>query len=90
MKNKNSIKQKIFWRDSYVESCREKNYQFDYEKITFIWQLILLKANNISSVLEYGSNIGRDIKTMNTFLPQTNKSILEINFSKILQINKQR
>lgn len=70
--------QQEFWKNEYAAAYIEKNKSFNQEKGIACWRLMLQKAEKIESVLECGSNIGRNIGFLNTVLPDANKSIIEI------------
>lgn len=55
-----------------------KNSQFDMQSGVDCWKQMLAKAKDIRSVLECGSNIGRNIAFLNEVLPEVSKSIIEI------------
>lgn len=70
--------QQEFWKKEYAASYIEKNKSFDEEMGIACWKEMLKKADKIESVLECGSNIGRNISFLNSVLPNAQKSIIEI------------
>jgi len=70
--------QQKFWSEDYAETYIEKNSHFDQNLGVKAWKEMLKKASNISSLLECGSNIGRNIEFLTVALPQAKKSIIEI------------
>lgn len=70
--------QQNFWKNEYAAAYIEKNKSFNQEKGIFCWNQMLAKADKIESVLECGSNIGRNIGFLDKVLPTAQKSIIEI------------
>jgi pseudaminic acid biosynthesis-associated methylase len=72
--------QQAFWKETYTDEYMKRNSNFDFDLAIEAWNIILKKADkeSISSVLECGSNIGRNINFLNTVLPNAKKSIIEI------------
>jgi len=71
-------KQEIFWRDTYSKEYISRNSEFDIDSGVKAWGIMLRNTEAISSVLECGSNIGRNINILNHVLPSATKSIVEI------------
>ncbi|MHA4846792.1 pseudaminic acid biosynthesis-associated methylase [Flavitalea antarctica] len=74
----NLNEQQNFWANDYASEYIEKNNDFDLSLGVEGWQKMLNKTENITSVLECGCNIGRNIRFLNTLLPEAQKSIIEI------------
>jgi pseudaminic acid biosynthesis-associated methylase len=70
--------QQVFWKEKYSKEYIEKNSDFDLEKGIKCWAKMLEHAEGITSVLECGSNIGRNIQMLDHLLPSAAKSIIEI------------
>jgi pseudaminic acid biosynthesis-associated methylase len=72
--------QQAFWKETYTDEYMKRNSNFDFDLAIEAWNIILKKADkeSINSVLECGSNIGRNINFLNTVLPNAKKSIIEI------------
>jgi pseudaminic acid biosynthesis-associated methylase len=70
--------QEKFWAETYAEAYIPKNIDYDTELAASVWNVMLRKTDGIRSILECGSNIGRNIKTLNIVLPYADKSIIEI------------
>lgn len=70
--------QQKFWADSYAEDYIRKNSSFDAKLGVACWREMLVKAKDITSILECGCNIGRNIGFLNEVLPAASKSIIEI------------
>ncbi len=67
-----------FWKTEYARDYIGKNEQFDLHKGIKAWAQMLQKVNGVSSILECGSNIGRNINFLNYLLPEAKKSIIDI------------
>ena len=78
MNRKKSNPQELFWKKNYAKSYIAKNRRFDQKKGVEGWQIMLKKAKGVSSILECGCNIGRNIGFLEKVLPQAEKSVVEI------------
>ena len=70
--------QEFFWKNEYAKSYIEKNQEFDKEKGIEAWKKMLSQAKAVTSILECGCNIGRNIDFLEQVLPAAEKSIIEI------------
>jgi len=70
--------QQNFWAKTYADDYIEKNKSFDTALGIEAWKKMLAKTSGIKSILECGSNIGRNIGFLNQALPEAKKSIIEI------------
>ena len=70
--------QELFWKNEYAKSYIEKNQEFDKEKGIEAWKKMLSQAKAVTSILECGCNIGRNIEFLEQVLPAAEKSIIEI------------
>jgi hypothetical protein len=71
--------QEQFWAQTYADEYIKRNSNFDHELGAEGWKLILDKAsNNISTYLECGCNIGRNITQLGMAYPALKPSIIEI------------
>jgi spore coat polysaccharide biosynthesis protein SpsF len=78
---KNSIsrnEQEIFWSEQYAEDYIKKNAKFDAILGVQAWEKMLASTSGITSLLECGCNIGRNIDSLDRLLPSASKSIIEI------------
>lgn len=73
-----SNEQQNFWVNEYAQDYIQKNEKFDNDKGVEGWTKILHSTSGITSVLECGSNIGRNIGFLNQVLPNAKKSLIEI------------
>lgn len=79
MKNKISRNdQEIFWSELYAEDYIKKNAEFDTILGVQAWEKMLASTSGITSLLECGCNIGRNIDSLDRLLPSASKSIIEI------------
>ncbi len=83
-------KQEEFWAgefgDSYVD--RNKSSQLIGAKLSF-WTKVLSHAQQIKSVIEFGANIGLNLKAIRSILPEASLVGVEINkkaYSQLCQI----
>lgn len=70
--------QQKFWANTYANEYIKKNTLFDFENGVSAWRQMLEKMKSISTILECGCNIGRNIDFLNEVLPHARKSIIEI------------
>lgn len=81
--------QQKFWSNQYADEYREKNSSFDLEMGIKGWAKMLQNASEISTLLECGCNIGRNINFLNYLLPNAKKSIIEISTDAYQFVNQQ-
>lgn len=74
----NKTEQEEFWANTYATDYIKKNTDFDSLAGQKAWQEMLSKTDSISTILECGCNIGRNIKFLNNILPSAKKSIIEL------------
>jgi pseudaminic acid biosynthesis-associated methylase len=70
--------QQNFWANDYAREYIRKNSEFDQCLGIEAWQIMLTRADSISSILECGCNIGRNIEFLNAAMPTVKKSVIEI------------
>ena len=70
--------QQTFWRKKYSKGYIDNNSDFDDDLSIECWNKILNKSEGVNSILECGSNIGRNIASLQSILPSAEKSIIEI------------
>lgn len=70
--------QQEFWAQNYAEEYIRKNSQFDSVLGVVGWKEMLGSAKGVTSFLECGCNIGRNVDFLSEVLPNSTKSIVEI------------
>jgi len=70
--------QQKFWSNEYAEEYLKKNSQFNLAMGIKGWAKMLNRCAEIESILECGCNIGRNINFLDHFIPDAQKSIIEI------------
>lgn len=70
--------QQEFWSRKYAKDYISKNSDFELSKGIKAWSKMLDRTERINTLLECGSNIGRNINFLNFVLPETEKSIIEL------------
>ena len=73
-------KQEKFWHSEYASEYIKRNQKFDIDLGVAAWKKMLTEVdlNTLSSVLELGCNIGRNLHIFEQLLPEAQKSIVEI------------
>jgi len=77
MKNAHN-EQEAFWAETYAEEYVRKNSSFDRDLGVEAWRKMLASTGPIGSLLECGSNIGRNLQFLTEVLPTARKSVIEI------------
>jgi pseudaminic acid biosynthesis-associated methylase len=70
--------QQLFWAEHYAKEYIQKNKEFDLELGEQAWSQMLRNTENITSILECGCNVGRNIGFLEQVLPHATKSVIEI------------
>jgi pseudaminic acid biosynthesis-associated methylase len=70
--------QQHFWKEQYAKDYISKNDNYDLGGGLKCWATMLQRTEKINSLLECGSNVGKNIRVLNNILPATSKSIIEI------------
>lgn len=78
MKTGFNSEQEKFWAQTYADDYITKNTTFDLDLGVEAWRLMLGKAHGLTSVLECGCNIGRNLRCLDVLLPDADKSVIEI------------
>ena len=81
-------KQEEFWANRYEKEYQRKNSSFNLDLGIEGWNQMLDKAEGISSFLECGCNIGRNLKFLDIIMPDASKSIIEISNSAFEYVSK--
>lgn len=81
--------QEAFWSgsfgDEYVE--RNKNEQIQAGKIAFFARL-LSRMSGVGSCIEFGSNIGLNLRAINQLIPRAELTAVEINEKAVSELNE--
>jgi len=83
-----SNEQQKFWSVTYEKEYQLKNSDFDFDLGIAGWNQMLNKADAISSFLECGCNIGRNLVFLDKALPDAKKSVVEISKSAFEYVNE--
>jgi pseudaminic acid biosynthesis-associated methylase len=72
--------QETFWVDQIAKDYLAVNDDFDLILSIKAWELMLQKTDkgSIKSILECGSNIGRNLLSLSKVLPESTQSLIEI------------
>jgi pseudaminic acid biosynthesis-associated methylase len=70
--------QQNFWANNYALEYIRKNSEFDQLRGIEAWNTMLARTDLISSMLECGCNIGRNLGFLNVAMPTVKKSVIEI------------
>lgn len=75
-----STPQEDFWKNEIAESYAQDNSSFDKQRGLVAWKRILsmIDKSEISSYLDCGSNIGRNITFLKEILPSASANIVEL------------
>ena len=75
-----STSQEDFWTTKITKSYADDNKTFDFDIGVVAWERMLLKADKgkISSYLDCGSNIGRNLTFLKRALPTSTANIVEL------------
>ena len=73
--------QQEFWKSQFGEQYRDKNTKFDEKRCDEAWSIMLRYFNGQlpQSILECGSNIGRNLKSLKSIAPSSELSLIELN-----------
>lgn len=70
--------QELFWKGKFGSGYAARNDGFDQRVAAKAWRIMLRRARGIQSVLECGSNIGRNLGTLRRVLPRASQALIEI------------
>ncbi len=70
--------QQTFWKEKYSKEYIARNSNYQLDNGVKCWAKMLERAEDVGSLLECGSNIGKNIGILNHVLPSASKSIIEI------------
>lgn len=78
--------QEQFWAEHFGDNyiLRNQNYKVNIPFFT----KILSSTNNIQTILEFGSNIGLNLRAIKEVLPEVEVSAIEINYEAVKELKK--
>jgi pseudaminic acid biosynthesis-associated methylase len=79
MTNSKQSPQEAFWQGSQGVQYTEQNKDYDLKTLKHAWGLMLKKTKEINTVLECGSNRGRNLVAQKDLYPKREYSLIEIN-----------
>ncbi len=71
--------QELFWKGDFGAGYIQRNSGFDLNVTTKAWKRMLDKSSNIESILECGSNAGRNLQALRQLYPRNELSLVELN-----------
>ena len=71
--------QEVFWKGNFGSGYIGRNQKFDKKIAVKAWKAMLQRATGVRSILECGSNIGRNLEILKTVAPASKLSLIEIN-----------
>ncbi len=71
-------RQEVFWSKEYSSEYMKRNSIFDIDSGIKAWAKMTQAVPTLESILECGSNIGRNIAVLNHLYPSASKSIIEL------------
>lgn len=81
--------QEKFWSGEFGNEYIERNQgKIGIASNTALFSKILNSTNSISSVIEFGANIGLNLEAINRLLPEARLSAIEINEKAVEQLKK--
>lgn len=81
--------QEIFWAGGFGDDYSDRNTGIDWvASNTAFFSKIFSSTQNIQSVIEFGSNIGLNLKAIDILLPQAELSAIEINTKAVEYLRK--
>ena len=86
---KELTEQEIFWAGGFGDkyAARNRGDEFTANQIDF-FSKIITRTQKVNSVIEFGANIGENIKALSLLLPKAKYSAIEINKSACEEIKK--
>lgn len=82
MKTSYKTEQELFWKGAFGDEYIARNNDYSlYSGDLALFADILKKTQEIKSVIEFGSNIGLNLKAIKTLIPNIDLSAIEINHS---------
>lgn len=82
--------QEEFWKNNFGNEyfSRKNNNHSSVEKRTSEFEIYLKSTENITSVLEFGANIGLNLMVLKSLIPDLSLNAVEINLSAVQELQK--
>ena len=68
-----------FWKEEYRDDYMKKNAEFDSVLGVEAWKLMVKNTQSVSSIVECGCNIGRNIDFLQQINPDYDISAIDVN-----------
>lgn len=86
---KYKTEQEKFWAGEFGDGYIARNQGVDMlTQNTFLFSRILSRTEEVNSVIEFGANIGMNLKAIKTLLPRVQMSAVEINKEAVKELKK--
>lgn len=81
--------QELFWEGEFGNEYIQRNQRDSYIPSNIaLFAQILSRTNNVNSLIEFGANIGLNLKAIKQLLPQVKLSAIEINSQAVEELKK--
>ncbi|MDH5185252.1 MAG: pseudaminic acid biosynthesis-associated methylase [Gammaproteobacteria bacterium] len=81
--------QEIFWSGEFGDEYISRNHSIEWlASNTALFSTILAKTNQLSSIIEFGANIGINLNAIKTLFPTIQLSAIEINQTSAAELQK--
>lgn len=81
--------QEDFWAGEFGNEYIDRNKHPEiFSAYVYVWSKVINTTSNIKSVIEFGSNIGFNLKAIHTLLPTAKLSCVEINKKAVTYLKK--
>ena len=82
--------QEEFWKNNFGNEyfSRKNNNHSSVDKRTSEFEIYLKSTENITSVLEFGANIGLNLMVLKSLIPDLSLNAVEINLSAVQELQK--
>lgn len=88
MSEKFNTEQESFWAGEFGNDYSQRNIGNEWIAAnTALFSEILANTHNVESVVEFGANIGLNLKALNTLLPRANLAAVEINDTAVKELD---
>ena len=88
---KYKTEQEKFWAGEFGDGYIDRNQGIDMlTQNTFLFSRIFSRTEEINSAIEFGANIGMNLKAIKTLLPRVQMSAVEINKEAVKELKKMK